>query len=120
MKKFMSLSLALLCSSLALADAAVSVRMRVAGKDVEKCCEFNQDAQVWHAEDQGVMIVATTTERDNNEVMVNMQVFMKDENNEPVLVAAPEIVTHWGEAGSLLVTDQTGEEVLILEVVATK
>ncbi len=117
MKKLIALSL--LVSTVASAEINLDVHVVIADQELKKRCVFNEETQVYFAEQDALRVEATAV-CEQDEVVTNFKVFVKNEQGEQLLVMEPVLRAEFDHEACIVIGNEAGDMVASVAVTATK
>lgn len=119
MKKLGALSYALLFPALAMGAVTVDMNINICGKTANGTMTFETDAQIYSGSYNDFTVYAKATPDMEDTVLVQMEMYLNDEQGQACLVAAPVVKASMDQAAELVLTGETGNSVT-LQVMVTK
>jgi hypothetical protein len=108
----------MMLASTAHAALRVDVELNVDGKTLVQRCEYNQEAGLWSAQENGLRVEAVA-QPEGDDVVITMHIFKNDAQNQPVLISNPVFKTTWGHPARLQLSNKKGET-MAAQVVVTQ
>jgi hypothetical protein len=105
MKKLFALSLVML-SSIALADIEVHMHIVANNQEVKNPCVFDQATQAWVMNYEHLIFSAQASSKDDDTAQVNLTLFNKNTQNEPIKVAQTGLTIPFNKPDLLSVTSK--------------
>jgi len=123
MKKLLLLAVSLVSGSI-LGDAMLDMHMIIGGKEIHKQNVLNAENKFWYtALEDDLVFVSKMTPEGEDKVIIEMNVFKKNEKGENILVATPKITMEWSKPAELRFSTKTeagDKELFALRIIANK